>query len=143
MKCFYDKKWIRSINETTILHIIKYEKVKLHILRSRYIIANMPKLHIFILIKATWNIYIFKICLSIWERKRERVQVGGGAEEERITSLLRAEHGARRGARSQDTETMTWPEIKSQTLNRLSHKGVSEIQFFKRFLNGPYYLSVR
>jgi len=57
------------------------------------------------------------------ERKHACVRAGGGAEGERISSRLPAERRARPETPSQNPEIMTWAEIKSGTLNRLSHPG--------------------
>ena len=61
---------------------------------------------------------------------RERKRVSTWTEEEpsnreRISSRLHANCRAWLGTGSQDPEIMTWAEIKSQTLNRLSHTGAS------------------
>ena len=59
--------------------------------------------------------------------ERERAGEGAEGEGERISTRCHAKHGAQYGCRSQDLKTMTWGEIKSQTLNELSHPGAPKI----------------
>ena len=46
------------------------------------------------------------------------------------------ECGARHGAQSQDSEIMTWPKTKNQTLNRLRHRGIPKLQVFLKAICG-------
>lgn len=65
--------------------------------------------------------YFLKILFILEkEHKWGRGKVRGG---ERIPNRPYTEHGARHRTQSQNLEFMTQAEIKSQTLNRLSHPG--------------------
>ena len=63
--------------------------------------------------------------MSEWE--------GGGVEGERRETLKQDPHGAR----SQASEIMTWAEIKSWTLNQLSHLSALILIQFKRLSPPP------
>ena len=59
-------------------------------------------------------IYFETESMQKWERGKER---------ERIPSRLHTQHRVQRGAWPHDLRITTWAEIKSQTLNWLSHPG--------------------
>lgn len=63
-----------------------------------------------------------------WVERKKREAEGEGEKES--LSTFPAEHRARHGSQSHDPEVMTWAEIKSQSLNRLSHPGVPGISSF-------------
>ena len=91
--------------------------------------------------KPLWQFDIAS-CFSLFKiyfRERENTSGGEGQREtEKILSRLHAQRGARHGARSHDPGLMTWAQIKSWLLNRLSHPGtpclVSLISIFHRFV---------
>jgi len=58
----------------------------------------------------------------------------GRAQRERISSRLPAESRAQHGARSQDPEIITSAEIKSWTLNPLSHPGAPTKRLYDELL---------
>ena len=82
----------------------------------------------------------FKKDLFTYLRGRERERFRGAVEEgERISSRLPTECGAWHGAWSHDPEIMTWAEIKSWMLNRLSHPGaLGDLRIFTEINSSPY-----
>ena len=71
---------------------------------------------------------VLLLLLIYFEKERK----SGGKrqrERERILSRLHTQHRAPCGARSHDTGITTSAEIKSQTLNRLSHAGAPGVSF--------------
>jgi len=73
----------------------------------------------------------YKIHLFILEREHVQTGRGGGGRERESSGRLSTECRTPREARSQDHEIMTRAEIKSQSLNRLSHPGVPKVDTFE------------
>lgn len=73
--------------------------------------------------------FFFKIYVFIRDRESTK---WGRDRGERISIRLHAQPPLR--AQSHDSEIMTWPEIRSQTLNRLSHPGALEVTLLKNNL---------
>ena len=86
------------------------------------------------------NTYISPLFLSIyffWERLRGGVEGWRERERERILKRLQAQHRAWHRAWSHHPEIMTWAEIKSWTVNQLSHPdGLISPLFLKDILAG-------
>ena len=60
---------------------------------------------------------------------------------ERIPNRLHPQHKYQCGAWSHNHETMTWAEVKSQTINWLSHPGTPLITSFKFLITGSFSLT--
>lgn len=65
--------------------------------------------------------------------EREKVQAGGGAEGEEISSWLCTVHGAHHRAWAHDPEIMTQTKNKSQIPNQLNHPGAPILVYFYEF----------
>ena len=75
----------------------------------------------------------------------ERGRRWGGSAGERNSSKLPTEYRARCGSGSHNPEIMTWAEIKSGMLNRLSHPGAphfSSYQTAEHLLQKSYSLKL-
>ena len=95
-------------------------------------------------LSCTGFLIFFFLSLFIW-RERESIHVHGQTEEEQGERKrenpkhpLQCQHRAKCGTWSHDPEIMTFAEIKSQTLNGLSHLG-SSVQFSLLTLR-PFFL---
>ena len=86
-------------------------------------------------------------CLFIYcerKRKRERERACSWVEDgqrERIPSSFHAQCGAQRRALSHHHKITTWADIKSWTLNWLSHSGVLSLSKFKKIENIPSFFT--
>ena len=89
-----------------------------------------------------WVLLSFFLCKDLVIHLREREKVGGGTEgeaerESQADSMLRTEPDARLHPTTH--EIMTWPEIKNQTLNLLSHPGTPLEDMFKHTFWAPFW----
>ena len=84
-------------------------------------------------------IYFFLKLIYFWKREKEREWVGEG-QRERIPNRLHTPHWAWHGAQSHHCEIVPWAEVKTLTLNLLSHpdaagKEMSSYSSWKKYSN--------
>ena len=80
--------------------------------------------------------YSFLIFFLFWKRERECMKTGEGQRERERENPMQAlccQWGA--WYEPKNYEIITWAEIKSWTLNRLSHPGAPKINFSNPFLS--------
>ena len=107
---------------SNVLIVISWTSIEWHLIVVLTCMSSISN-HLFIC-------FFFKFIYSFWERERKRVSgVGEEREGERESQGGSTEPDA--GLNPMNQEITTWAEIKSQTLNRMSHPGAPLHMFIR------------